>query len=47
MLSKLKISLFIIALVGLLIDGSYWAYCRWGADIATSKIVKELGGDTE
>lgn len=47
MLQKVKLTLIIIAVVGLILDSSYWAYCKWGGDIATSKIVKELGGDTE
>lgn len=45
MLRRLKGFLFALALAGLVIDGGYWAYCHFGADIASSSIVKQLGGD--
>lgn len=45
MLRRLKLCLFAVALAGLIIDGGYYAYCKFGADIASSNIVKQLGGD--
>lgn len=44
-LKKLRNFLIAVAVAGLLIDGGYWAYCRFAADIASSKIVSEIGGD--
>lgn len=45
MLTKLKITLAAFALAGLVIDGGYYLYCHFGADISSSKIVRELGGE--
>ncbi len=45
MLQKLKITLLIAVIIGAVFDGSYWAYCKFGADIASSNIVKQLGGE--
>lgn len=44
-LKKLKYTLLVFALAGLLMDVGYWAYCKFGADIASSKIVESLGGE--
>lgn len=45
MLRKLKGFLLAVAVAGLVIDGAYAAYCHFGADIASSSIVKQLGGE--
>lgn len=44
-LKKIKQTLFIFALIGALLVGGYKAYCVFGSDIASSKIVKQLGGE--
>ena len=42
---KIRNALFLCALIGGLIVGGYKAYCVFGADIASSKIVQQLGGE--
>ncbi len=45
MLRKLRGFLLAVAIAGLVIDGSYYAYCHFAGDIASSKIVQQLGGE--
>lgn len=45
MLRKLNTTLLIIFIVGLLIDGGYWAYTTYADKVADSGIVHQLGGE--
>lgn len=45
MLKKLKITLLAFAVAGFIIDGAFALYCHFGQDIASSKIVEQLGGE--
>lgn len=45
MLTKLRSFLLAVAVAGLIIDVAYGAYCHFGADIASSKIVQQIGGE--
>ena len=44
-LRKLNTTLLIIFIIGLLIDGSYYAYTHFADDIIKSSITEQLGGE--
>ena len=45
MLRKINTTLLIIFLIGLLVDGCYFAYTKYAGSIVESKFVEQLGGE--